>query len=38
MILPMIYVDQVDFFGILFPPVDKVIENAFAQDLGGIRK
>ena len=30
--------DQTFFFGLIFPPVDKVIENAFAQDLGGIRK
>ena len=25
------------FFGLLFQPVLKVIENAFARDLGGIR-
>ena len=24
------------FFGLLVQPVDKVIENAFARDLGGI--
>ena len=24
------------FFGRIFPPVDKAIENAFARDLGGI--
>ena len=33
----MIKSDQMIFFGLLFQPVLKVIENAFARDLGGIR-
>ena len=28
--------DQTFFFGLIFPPVDKVIGNTFARDLGGI--
>ena len=37
LILSMIKSDQMIFFGLLFQPVLKVIENAFARDLGGIR-
>ena len=36
LMLLMIKFDQMFFFGRLFPPVDKVIENSFVQDLGGI--
>ena len=32
----MIRSDQMFFFGLLFQPVLKVIENAFAPDLGDI--
>ena len=36
LILPMIKSGPKFFFGLFFQPVLKVIENAFARDLGGI--
>ena len=35
LILPIINSDQTILFGLLFPTVDKAIENAFVRDLGG---